>query len=147
MKHWLLLWRNCLVLSSDPFCIRNLVFTGNKKKTKVKHEEFCKHYSPSNHTERQLWDPLVFLLLRKWDSCPRGKGWKKGRWYTDEEERVLGIWSNPSTHVPVHTAACSSVHSAPPYTSRETVKTACCPLPPRTAPNTSLSLAAGYRQV
>ena len=27
---------------------------------------------------------------------------KKGRWYTDEE-RVLGIWSNPSIHLPMPT--------------------------------------------
>lgn len=110
-------------------------------------EELCKHYSPSNHSERQLWDPLVFLLPRKRDSCPRGKGWKEGRWYTDEEERVLGIWSNPSIHLPTHTTACPSIHSVPRGTRREIVKTACCPLLPTLPPNTSLSLAGGYQQV
>lgn len=77
---------------------------------------------------------LFFFYSENGTAAPGVRDEKKGRWYTDEEERVLGMWSNPSIHVPVHTAACSSVHSAPPYTSCETVKTACCPLPPHTAP-------------
>lgn len=117
MKHWLLLWRNCLVLSSDPFCIRNLVFTGKKKRKRVEPEELCKHYSPSNHSERQLWDPLVFLLPRKRDSCPRGTGWKEGRWYTDEEKsfrdlvQPINTFTNAHYSVPLY-PLCSSGHQA-----------------------------------
>lgn len=88
---------------------------------------------------------LSFFFTQEMDSCPRGKGWKEGRWYTDEEERVLGIWSNPSIHLPTHTTVLP-IHSVPRHQAG-IVKTAsaahCCPH----CPQTPLSLAGGHQQV
>lgn len=73
----------------------------------------------------------------------------------DEKRKVVYRWGGESFRDLVQSInTFTNAHYSMPlyplcprYTSRERVKTACCPLLPALPPNTSLSLAGGYQQV